>query len=375
MHISDQFESGNISVVSLEDADNIQLEIKKDNQSEFYQWFHFRFVGEVGTQYRFTIKNAAGAAYSDGWSGYQVLASYDRENWFRMPTAYEDGLLTVNFGLEQSSLFFAYFEPYSYERHLDLLQAALVDERVSMHLLGQTLDGKDINLLQVGEATASYKVWLIARQHPGETMAEWFIEGMLEALRNPNLGLSRQLLKQTVFYIVPNMNPDGSVRGHLRTNAAGVNLNREWQSPSLEKSPEVYWVRDKMNELGGDLFLDIHGDEVLPYNFVVTAEGVPNYTQHMAMLEQCFKDVLLQVTPEFQVEHGYPTDAPGEANLSMAASYLANHFQTLALTLEMPFKDNQLLPDPLTGWSAERSKQLGKDILIPIWQTLKLIKK
>ena len=26
------------------------------------------------------------------------------------------------------------------------------------------------------------------------------------------------------------MNPDGSRRGHLRTNAAGANLNREWQS-------------------------------------------------------------------------------------------------------------------------------------------------
>ncbi|MCX4025352.1 carboxypeptidase family protein [Endozoicomonas sp. SM1973] len=375
MHISDQFDGGNITVVSLEDADNIQLEIKKDNQSDFYQWFYFRFVGEVGKKYQFHITNAVGAAYAEGWDGYQVLASYDRENWFRMPTRYENGVLSVNFGLEEASLFFAYFEPYSYERHLDLLQAAMVDERVSMHLLGQTLDGRDINMLQVGEATASYKVWLIARQHPGETMAEWLIEGTLEALLNPNLGVARQLLKQTVFYIVPNMNPDGSVRGHLRTNAAGINLNREWQSPSLEKSPEVFLVRKKMHEIGGDIFLDIHGDEVLPYNFVVTAEGIPNYSDYIANLEQRFKDVFLQLTPEFQVEHGYPVDQPGQANLSMAASYLANHFQTLSMTLEMPFKDNQLLADPLTGWSAERSKQLGKDILIPIWQTLDLIEK
>ena len=43
------------------------------------------------------------------------------------------------------------------------------------------------------------------------------------------------------FHIVPNMNPDGSVRGHLRTNACGANLNREWaatadyEAPSLER--------------------------------------------------------------------------------------------------------------------------------------------
>ena len=35
------------------------------------------------------------------------------------------------------------------------------------------------------------------------------------------------------------MNPDGTWRGHLRTNAVGANLNREWANPSRETSPEV----------------------------------------------------------------------------------------------------------------------------------------
>ena len=48
------------------------------------------------------------------------------------------------------------------------------------------------------------------------------------------------------------MNPDGSRRGHLRTNAAGSNLNREWQEPSAEKSPEVLCVRDKIEQTGLD---------------------------------------------------------------------------------------------------------------------------
>ena len=39
------------------------------------------------------------------------------------------------------------------------------------------------------------------------------------------------------------MNPDGSYRGHLRTNAKGANLNREWKSPTLELSPEVSHIR------------------------------------------------------------------------------------------------------------------------------------
>ena len=46
---------------------------------------------------------------------------------------------------------------------------------------------------------------------------------------------------------VPNMNPDGSWRGHLRVNAGGANLNREWAEPSAERSPEVLAVRNFMD--------------------------------------------------------------------------------------------------------------------------------
>ena len=82
-------------------------------------------------------------------------------------------------------------------------------------------------------------VWIIARQHPGEAMAEWFMEGLLEELTDIHNPFATRALKHAVFYIVPNINPDGAVRGHLRTNATGANLNREWAEPSLAHSPEV----------------------------------------------------------------------------------------------------------------------------------------
>ena len=46
------------------------------------------------------------------------------------------------------------------------------------------------------------------------------------------------------------MNPDGTWRGHLRTNASGANLNREWDHPTKEQSPEVYYTRAAMDEYG-----------------------------------------------------------------------------------------------------------------------------
>ena len=95
-------------------------------------------------------------------------------------------------------------------------------------------------------------------------MAEWWIEGALERLADPHDPVARLLRQQATFHIVPNMNPDGSFRGHLRTNAAGVNLNREWNAPSAEKSPEVLCVRQAMDKTGCDLAMDVHGDEAIP---------------------------------------------------------------------------------------------------------------
>ncbi len=58
-------------------------------------------------------------------------------------------------------------------------------------------------LIAVGEPGEGKRaVWIVARQHPGESMAEWFMEGMLHALLDPYHGLSKELLKKAAFYIV-----------------------------------------------------------------------------------------------------------------------------------------------------------------------------
>jgi len=368
MQISAKFDSGNIKVISASDPKNITLEIIKDNQSDFYQWFHFKLNNNVRTEHVLKIVNAGQSAYLEGWQDYQAVASYDREHWFRVPTEFDGQNLTISITPEYDSIYFAYFSPYSYERHQDLIHNAQLDIDCQLEILGQTLDGRDISLLKVGEEGEGKKViWLTARQHPGETMAEWFMEGFIDRLLDEDDGVARSLLDSAVFYLVPNMNPDGSVRGHLRTNAVGVNLNREWAEPSIEKSPEVYFVREKMLATGVDMHLDIHGDEALPFNFVAGCEGIPSYDQRHKNLEDKFKQILLAITPEFQDDKGYDKEEAGQANLTVGSSWVGEQFKCLAYTVEMPFKDNDLLPDHSVGWSDNRSSLFGRDFLTAIY--------
>jgi len=365
--ISDQFDAGAIEVVRAEAPLAIELNLRSDSHAgDIRQWFYFRLQGARGETCSLRILNAGQAAFAAGWENYQALASYDREHWFRVPTSYDGQVLQITFTPQQDSVYFAYFEPYSWGRHLRLLGRAQASPLVRLQDLGSTLDGRDLNLLMVGDPVAQKKIWIIARQHPGETMAEWLVEGLLEALLDAANPLARRLLQRAVFHIVPNMNPDGSVRGNLRTNAAGINLNREWMAPSMEQSPEVYLVRQRMHETGCDFFLDVHGDETLPYVFVAGSEMLEDFSATQMAEQQRFIESFERASPDFQTRFGYASGKYREDMLKLASKYVGHVFKCPSLTLEMPFKDNAELPDSTTGWSGARSARLGQALLQPI---------
>lgn len=374
MIINAQFDAGNIECLQSSDPSDVQLRIRNDVGDEHKQWFYFQVCGARDMACRFKLVNAGEVSYPEGFVDYQAVASYDRQHWFRVPTEFDGKTLTIHHTPEADSVYYAYFAPYSFERHQQLIGAVLEDERVRGETLCITPDGHPLTMLTIGEpASDKKKLWVIARQHPGETMAEWWMEGFLERLLDDNDSLSRAILDHCTFYVVPNMNPDGSVRGHLRCNAKGKNLNRAWQSPTIELTPEVYYVRAAMEQKGVDFCLDVHGDEALPYNFIAGAEGIPSWDDHKALQLDTYKSVLSTVCPDFQTEHGYPVSAPGTANMTLSTTFIAEHFNCLAMTLEMPFKDTTERPIPETGWSPERSMRLGAANLDAMWQTLPLL--
>ena len=368
MLISSAFDSGRIEDVNVEER-YAWLKIAKDSHSDFRQWFHFQVSdAEVGQPHAFELLNCDQTSYVEGWEDYSPCVSYDRESWFRVPAYFDGEKLSFFVTPEVSRFYVAYFAPYSYERHLNLIAQAQCSPSCEVMVVGHTVQGRDLDVLKVGTGKLTY--WVTARQHPGETMAEWFIEGFLNRLLDEEDVVAQKLLSQVTFYIVPNMNVDGAYLGNLRTNAAGANLNREWLNPSKRKSPEVYYVREMMHQTGVDFFLDVHGDEAIPYNFVAANEGIPSYTPERAKAEASFTTTLKAVTREFQTKHGYARDKAGQADLSLATAYVGEHFNCLAFTLEMPFKDNFDLPNEEYGWSPARCQQLAYDCVTTLERLL-----
>ena len=361
MKVSSHFDGGNIEIVDITRPDDAHLRIRLDSNSEFLQWFNFRVSEVEGRPLTLHLDNAGRSSYPPGWQGYHAVATYDRQRFFRVPTEYDGHRLTIRHTPAQDIVYYSYFAPYSHERHQDLLVRSLAAPGVRHELLGHTLDGRDMDLLRVGEPGHGRRAcWILARQHPGETMAEWLMEGLIARLVDPEDPVARELRRRAVFYLVPNMNPDGSVRGNLRVNAAGANLNREWQHPTRERSPEVWLVRNRMEHTSVDFCLDVHGDEALPYNFIAGPDGVRSVTPRVWALQDAYERALMRASPDFQMEHGYDPVPPGEANMTMCTTHIADRFGCLAMTLEQPFKDTADAPNAELGWSPERCRQLGR---------------
>ncbi|MBO3275502.1 M14 family metallopeptidase [Pseudomonas schmalbachii] len=364
MDIRCDFDSGNIQVIDAGNPQQVLLALRPDLSSAHFQWFHFRVDGlQVGQGYGFSLTNAAQSSYTGGWPGYRAVASYDQKDWFRVPTRYDEAGLHFTLDAQQPQVWFAYFEPYSRARHDALIAQAIDKAGAELLACGKSVQGRDIPLLRISRnPAASRRIWLIAQQHPGEHMAEWFMEGLIERLQARGDAELDHLLAHADLYLVPNMNPDGAFAGNLRTNAAGKDLNRAWQAPSAEESPEVLFVQQQMQRSGVDLFLDIHGDEEIPYVFAAGCEGNPGFTPRLERLESEFRQ-RLEARGEFQSVHGYPKDEPGQANLTLACNFVGQTYDCLSLTLEMPFKDHDLAPDPRTGWNGARSKRLAGAVL------------
>ena len=125
--ISCAFDSGAIEVVSVSamaTAADFTLRIRKDTHADFRQWFHFRLSDTRGLACTLRFENAGACTYPEGWKDYRAVASYDRERWFRVPTRYDGTVMTVEHTPERNAVWYAYFEPYSQERHQALIGRA-----------------------------------------------------------------------------------------------------------------------------------------------------------------------------------------------------------------------------------------------------------
>jgi hypothetical protein len=192
-------------------------------------------------------------------------------------------------------LYVARVEPYRISDLDRLLAGIRKNPLVQITPIGQTVQGRELEIVRVGNPRAPYRVFLRARAHPWEAGGNWVVEGLIHRLLRGDAD-ARKFLQRYCVYILPMANKDGVARGLTRFNLQGKDLNRDWDKaadPQLapENTALEKWV-EEMIQTGQrpHLALELHNDGsgLLHISRPPVAE-LNRHIERMAVFEQLLR--------------------------------------------------------------------------------------
>ncbi len=303
--ISADFEGGSIGKVRRLADHHYQCalegETDQDGRNRQATWYYFRVDCVAGQEVTIDLVDLAGEYnYKRNLGGVTGLTppvfSYDRKVWQRLTAVeYEKSIPRLRLCLtpEQSPFWIAHVPPYTTEPLGRLLDDLASHPHMKREAVGRTLQGRDILLLTVTDPDVPDErkkvLWLMIRQHSWESGTSWVGEGALRFLLSSDRDAVR-IRRAAIFKVFPMADPDGVVRGGVRFNARGYDLNRNWDAVDPVTMPEIAAQRAAI--LGWvdagrpvDLFLTLHNTETAEY-----LDGPPEDrgSSHTALMERFF---------------------------------------------------------------------------------------
>ena len=232
-------------------------------------WF-FQLQAERGAELTIMLNN-----FDNVWNGKHgspinsqtiCFASTDGKQWRVIPgEKTDDNRLKIPVRMEQETLYLARLEPYRLS-DLDALKKSIAgNPLVEITPIGRTVEGRELEIIRVGNPEAPRRVLLRARSHPWEPGGNWVVQGLIRRLLKDDAD-ARRYLDRYCVYVMPMANKDGVARGRTRFNSQGSDLNRKWDRPADPRyAPENHalesWLK-KMIAAGRrpDLAIDWHND-------------------------------------------------------------------------------------------------------------------
>jgi len=263
--------------------------------------FHFRIQAAKGRKITLELRNLANVWNSKAGSVAkeikQVVISEDGKKWTPVPTVFpEPDRVLVTLEMPGPSLYVARAEPYRVSDLNRFLEEIRANPRVKITPIGKTVQGREIEIIRVGNDDAPNHVFIRARAHPWEPVGNWVTEGLVRRLLKGDADAERFLDRYNVC-ILPMANKDGVERGGTRFNLGGWDLNRKWDKPADPKlAPEnaalERWLEGEIKAGRRPTFaMDLHNDgNGMLHISRPDTPYIDAYLARMANFEQCLRD-------------------------------------------------------------------------------------
>jgi hypothetical protein len=261
--------------------------------------WHFQLHARAGDSLTLVLENfdniwngRPGSPISDRTS---CFVSPDGRAWSAIPAPKISGnRLQIALAMESDRLYLARLEPYRL-RDLDrLLDGIRAHPLVEIAPIGRTVEGRELEIVRVGDLAAPHHILIRARSHPWEPGGNWVAQGLIHRLLDEEEAV-RRCRDRCCFHLLPMAAKDGVVRGHTRFNTLGMDLNRGWEHPAdLGLAPEnaalERWL-DGMLQRGirPALAIDLHNDNSGRLHLSRPPGSGEPHLAHMERLEQLLR--------------------------------------------------------------------------------------
>ena len=134
-------------------------------------------------------------------------------------------------------------------------------------LKNNNISYSDINgLKKIVFGSGEKTIFIVGRQHPGETLSSFFIEGIIEYLNSIDTD-------EYSFMIFPIVSVNGVKNGCHRFTGK-YDYNRMWNTNGLIS--EIDYIKSEIDNSNIHLFIDVHGDEIDDLDYIRTRMKLDN---------------------------------------------------------------------------------------------------
>ena len=358
-----EFNSGNMKQCTQIKENEFSILIASDCEGKyilnkisiFKIWFYFGVISEKEKNIKISVDNLNNF-YKIFKNGYKICynildeketpSSYQNKyieneelNWKRLETDYElkldneNNLLSIKFDFDlpkKKYVLFSFCFPWSYDKNEAFLKnikeknknkdiyyhdeiLTLSKEKRNVHLLtitsrnniiankkepnlnGLFPDKNRCNLIMHDK----HIIFITARVHPGETPGTLMFNGILKLLIDNNNQMSKILLDNFIFKLIPIINVDGVSYGYFRLNTEGYNLNRCYLGPSSKITPENYAITKLFYFYSSNYkvryYFDLHAD--------MNTRGVYTFGNALKTFEDHVENVLFSFIFKINSSH------------------------------------------------------------------------
>lgn len=179
--------------------------------------WHFLLTGKADSDFTLIFKN-----FDEIYNGKLIqfdstlfttcIVSSDGKKWKHVQAEWIEGdRMKVKVHLDTDSLYIAHVEPYRISDLQKLFSKIKDNKKVKITPIGKSVEGRELNIIQVGSEDAPHRIFIRARAHAWEPGGNWVVEGIINTLLQQTAE-AKEYLANYVVYILPMANIDGVAR-------------------------------------------------------------------------------------------------------------------------------------------------------------------